>query len=293
LPLTLFLACAGAPTDALAWRETWELLALPEDGGALDVRATVGNTGLLRGQGHLRVDRWFSAQTPIPFGRDVAPEDVRLEPERRGVALGPDRLGWTGTAWQLVAETQDALARVELLAGATDLPRSAWLEGGGQWTVEAAVPLGQARGLVSTPGRGGLLEGFGVLLHRGGDGVPEGPREAAFVLGPQLSLAIDRQGQGQLAWAIIRGRRVDASDATLSIDADGTALVDFRPTVNLAARIRPRGPPRQSDAHAHLLLPERWAARGFPSRRSVRRGLAEVSYEGTRLETAALLLHVR
>ena len=48
-------------------------LILTEDGGMVDARITVGNTGLLRNQGHLRANRWSSIDSPILFALTEGP----------------------------------------------------------------------------------------------------------------------------------------------------------------------------------------------------------------------------
>ena len=72
--IALLLACAGAPQDALTWREGMEFLAVLDGQGILDARITTGNTGFLRGQTRMRVDRWSAEGDPILFSQHAAPE---------------------------------------------------------------------------------------------------------------------------------------------------------------------------------------------------------------------------
>lgn len=296
LPAVLLLAgCAGRPEQSLTWRESWELLAALEDGTTLDLRAAVSNTGLLRGQGHMRLDRWSPREGPIIAALDAPPGVVSMALDRSGLRLG-DAGVWASPdgSWRVEMVGAEAGATLTLTPETPALGPTTWLEGGGQWAVEAPVPGGELTGWVEAGKRGGLLRGRGVLLHRGGDGRPAGPREAAFVLGPELFVGLDRQGDGRLAWARIDGQDLDASDARLEEEADGRLVLDLRPASDLWVSLRPRPPEGYRDEYEHLLFFERPLAGwlGADSPRVLQRALAEVHNGASRRLAPALLLRV-
>lgn len=290
LPLTLVLVgCGERPQDALGWSERWELLGVLEQGGVLDARVWVGNTDLLRGEGHLRFDRWLEDESPLLSGLDAPPQAVELDEDRQGLRLqtsGLSRLPDGG--WRL------ALAEDEIDASVTISPTSApvapvsTLVGGGQWAEEALVPQGTLLGWAEAGQRGGLIRGRGVLLHRGGDGWPGGSRQVVVLLGEGLSVGLDLQGGQRFAWALVQGAPLDASAATLS--EDGRTL-DLRPAAPLWATIKevPLGAREPDPALLLLERPFRGVLRASGGRQ-ISRALAEVHVNEQTLRVSGLVL---
>lgn len=298
-PLLALLAAAlgcgdGRPEQSLRWREQWELIGALEDGSIVDARVSVANTGLLRGQGHLRLERWSPRETAIVTGVDAPPGVVALDPERRALTMGRDGLrAVEGGAWRYELQSADMGATLTLAPELDALPPLTVLEGGGQWAIEALVPAGELSGWLESGKQGGLQRGRGVLIHRGGDGRPAGERAAAYVLGPGLSIGLDEQGGLRLAWAALDGHRMNAADARLSWEeGGGAATLDLRPGADLWVRLAPRPPEGSRDPHEHLLSAERallrWAAPTPPRR--LQRALAEVHLGDEVRKVPALLL---
>ncbi len=274
------LACGGPrPEDALTWRESWELLGALEDGTTIDARASVGNTGLLRGQGHLRLERWNPHEGAIITGADAPPGVVTLDDDRRSLRMGRDGV-WREDdgSWRYALVGAELGATLTLLPELEPAPPATTLEGGGQRSAEAPVPLGELTGWLESGKRGGLMRGRGVLVHRGGDGRAQGARLAAWALGPGLGIGVDTEGGLTLGWAGVDGRLLDASDAKLSGDAEGKVTLDFRPASEVWVTLRPRPPAGERDPYEHLLGFERalagWLAPVEPRR--LTRALAEV-----------------
>lgn len=291
--------CGRQPTDALSWRESWELLVLTRDGGVVDARVTVGNSGLLRAQGHLRADRWNEEELPILYGRDVAPVEVSVDPQRRAVRLGYDGLArgedpMAPETWTFRARDEEARLLLHLSPEAPlEVAPATGLEPGGQWTVAAPVARGQVTGWVSAAERGGLVEGWGALLHRGGDGRPAGRRLTVLIASRDLGLGLDLQGHGQLAWAWLEGEQLPLSTATVDLAETGPIVVRFADGPEVEIRTSRKAAGRRL-LYEHLLGPEQrvlaWI--GQWKERRVRRGWARVRWQGRELVGAAVVIEV-
>ena len=110
--ILLLAACAGAPQESLTWREHIEMIGLLDGQGVLDARITVGNTGTLRGQGRLRVDRWSPEEVPIQFSQLSSPEQTRRSGE--GIEMLEDGIVQSGDRWQLRVVDDGLSGLVEL-----------------------------------------------------------------------------------------------------------------------------------------------------------------------------------
>jgi len=291
-------ACSGPPPEHPSWREQWELIALAEDGGLVDARISVGNTGLLRGQGHLRADRWSADEVPIQFSQDVAPVEVSVDAARTQI-----HLGWQGLergldpsspdGWSFQAQDTETSFSIQLAPQAPPAPpAAAWQEGHGEWRVEATVPRGRVTGWASSGDRGGYLAGWGTLLHRGGDGLPAGRRLTLLVDGSDLAVGLDLQGRGALSWAWIDGAAVALGEPELHLGGPGPGTVRFASGLEVVLHQN-----RKVGGHAliydHLLDGEQWLVSALDQwrERRVHRGWARVRWQGQeRLAGAALIV---
>jgi hypothetical protein len=296
LALPLLLACGPHPTDSLLWREHWELLVVARDGSIVDANLSVSNTGLLRAQGHLRAARWSEGEAPIRYGRDVAPVEVSVDPQRQNMRLGWDglRLGEDPLApdtWTYRARDTEASLLVHLRPEDGAAPLAVDTDERGAWRVEATVPAGTVNGWVSSGPRGGLVEGWGVLLHRGGDGRPQGPRTTALVMGPGLSIGLDQQGQARLSWARIDGQALPTGPATLERPRPALLRLSFPdgPEVEIRLQGKVGGRTLLSE---HLTMPEQrlLALLGGWQERRARRGWAKVRWQGRELVASAMVV---
>ena len=292
--LTLLFACQGSPTDAITWREQWELLILTEDGGLVDARVGVGNTGILRRQGHLRANRWSALDSPILFALDGGPGDIDMSDSHDAIRVGSALLGRyeSGDNWTLRVSDETANAIVHVDPGGPTPPMATSLDPSGQWTMTSPITHGSAHGWFTAGRRGGMFQGRAVALHRGGDGRPSGPRHAAFVLGNGISIGLDEQGGQRLAWARIGDMDVPMDDLKQQVDAGGTHILDFRPAAALEVRLRPTGVGGTLDVLDHLYAPERFVAQtaGLLALRTVLRAEAEIIHEGTVLTSTGLII---
>lgn len=309
LAALLLVGCGRHPTDALTWEERWEILAVGRDGGLIDARVSVDNMGLLRAQGHVRADRWSEEDLPILYARDAAPVEVQVAPDRSAVRLGADGLvlGEDPSAlstWTLRARDEEGSVLLHLHPTARiPTPSAAWQEGGGQWTVQAPVPLGQVSGWFSAAERGGLVEGWGALVHRGGDGWPSGRRLTLLVAGRDVGLGVDLQGQGQLSWAVVDGEPLPLGTPAVELapalggegGAAGPSTVRFSAGPVLELRLS-RSVQGRRLLHEHLLGTEQrllhWA--GLWRERRTWRGWARLRWgDEERVAAAALVIEDR
>lgn len=252
----LLAGCGARPSDHLGWVERWELLGVLDDGGVLDARLSVGNTDLLRGEGHLRLDRWEMHQSPLLAGIDAPPQAVDLDLSRGhlrlpGGALERDPEG----AWRLTVSSEGVSGAVTLTPSGAPSPTVSSTLGGGQWAEEALVPQGALLGWIEAQSRGGMMRGRGVLLHRGGDGWPGGERTLAVVLCEGLSLGLDLQGAARFAWARQGEQALDVASAALR-GSENDLILDYRPSSNLWAELK-LSALGERDGEPDLLLLER------------------------------------
>ncbi|MFT5683212.1 MAG: hypothetical protein ACI8RZ_004141 [Myxococcota bacterium] len=288
--MVLLLACVGAPQDALTWREGVELLGVIGGQGVIDARITVGNTGTLRGQARMRVDRWSAQGDPILFSQHAAPQQVIRTAD--GITMMEDGLSLVDGLWGLRVVDETLNGRIEVQPAGEHRPETAWLEDERQWTVAAEVPMGRLSGWLSAGERGGAVRGVGVVLHRGGDGVPALPRTAAFVLDERVNIGIDRHGAGVLRWAIIDGQSVPVDDLTVDLSAAHPTLT--LPSANLQITLHPWRWDGWSNPMDHLMGIEALlggVVLGRPMRR-VRAARAEIVLRGESLSGPAILLDV-
>ena len=279
------LACAGPPEHDLTWQEGWSMLAILNGRRILDARFSVGNTGLLRGQGQVQASVWSAEEDPLHFSATSAPEQVHLDPLREQVRLGDETLTRSSGRWSMRIADESFNAMLHL-DPQTDLsPSEAWQTDRGQWRV-AAESIGTITGWVAAGERGGPLEGRGVLLHWGGSGIPDPPRQAVYVLGRRLLLGVDDHGSGRLLFAELDGQPLPGSAAVQWGDPVRITLG------SLTVTVRPRSPLGQSDPHEHLLRIERLLGGlilPLPQRQ-VQAGVAEVHSDALSFQAPALLL---
>lgn len=296
LAMGLLLACGQHPTDSLLWREHWELFVIARDGSLVDANLSVSNTGLLRAQGHLRAARWSEGEAPIRYGRDVAPVEVSVDPERQNMRLGWDglRLGedpLAPTTWTYRARDPEASVLLHLRPEPATSPVAHAWEERGAWRVEATVPAGSVNGWVSSGPRGGLVEGWGVLLHRGGDGRPEGVRTTALVMAPDLAIGVDQHGQGLISWARIDGQTVSAGPARLERPRPGLVQLLFPDGPEVEIRLQGKvGGRTLLSEHLTGVEQRLLALVGGWQERRARRGWARITYQGRELAAAAMVI---
>ncbi len=264
LCVLMALGCqSAAPADALTWTERWELLGVTSDGAVLDARVTVGNTGVLRGQGRVEVDWWPREGAPVRYARWSAPQATQREPSGESVVLDTDRLSGTSVPvgnWHLRARSDESNAVVQVQGRSGPLAPVGGAVEPGQWSVGAPVPNGIIHGWVESGESGGKLDGRGVVLHRGGDGRPGAIRRAAFLFSDTLAIGVDEQGPVRLAWGLDGGAPLDTRNARIEVQ-NGDVVIDFRPAVDLWVRFEALSTGGDTPHGQHLSGIEQWLLR--------------------------------
>ena len=289
-------ACGGERPEDLRWRDTWELLGITDDGEVVDFSFTVGNTGLLRGQGHGRLTWLSKRQGILSFRRDYAPEQVEVAAGGLSARLAGDRVGQaaSGEDWSAALGHLEVAAVAHLVPEGDPAPRVQREDGRGLWGLEAVIPGARMSGWMEASQRGGMLQGHGVALHRFGDRLPVGPRQAVFVLGRDVSIGLDIQDGLTLLWAELEGRLLDPSGVRLVMEPGEPVLLDFRPELDLVVQVRRRRPRSSEALYDGLSTVEQGllSLAGVPTHRVIQGGLAEVRYGDRRLVARGLMLEV-
>jgi len=278
IPLILLLAC-GTGRDALTWQESWELLAIQTDRSLLDARFTRSNTGLIRGQGHVRLDQVAPREVPILYGRDALPRETL---DVGAISIGPDQLIQNGDSWELTIRSGEVDVRITLDSDSTfHSPHPIQRNG---WEVEALVTNSTVQGFIRAGDRSSLIQGRGVILHRKGSrppGLKGTHRLSAFVVDNHVSLGIDQTGADALAWAYGNGRSWTSDTALIRRLEGGVVEMDYRPGAPILARLLPASPHHRRRTWAHLSGMEQWLLgllHGQAERR-IRGAIAEVLIE--------------
>ena len=96
--LLLLASCLG-PVGGMDRQEQWLVLGINSDSSLLDVRLSTSNTGMLAGQGQVRVD-WVPLQDGgLGYARKALSEDVSTS--ATGIEVGPDSLQSQSDSWVL------------------------------------------------------------------------------------------------------------------------------------------------------------------------------------------------
>ena len=293
LGIIFLQVCSGPANTAITWREQWELVILTEDGGLVDARITVANTGLLRNQGHLRANRWSATDSPILFALDGGPGDVDVSDTRDAVRVGSALLGRyeSGDNWTLRVSDDTANAIIHIDPGGPSVPLARDKDASGQWTMSAAMTHGSAHGWFTAGRRGGMFEGRAIAIQRGGDANPS-PRIASFVVGGDVSIGVDEQGNQRLAWARIGDMDISMESLRQLVDDAGNHTLDFRPSENLVVRLPASAVGGVVNHNDHLYGPERMIAQwtGFSQSRSIFRAQAEIAHNGELRTVSGVIL---
>lgn len=269
LPLLLLASCTTDPQDRVLWRESWEMVALTDDGMVMDARLVIGNTGLLKRQGHLTVDFISPTTTPLQVRRDLSPSAIARDPSGQLLTLLTNELQMTDRSWTLlVREGQKALDATVVLAD--DIvphggDRPSWIEpvalveGDARWEVSAPVPAATLAGAWRSGDLGGILRGYGVATYAAGDVPPDGDveRQDVTAAGPHWAFGIRTLGDAGLAWfADDRGIRTSRS---VSLRRDGDRIkISLQPQLAMDATLDLKAAGLVTQVWKHLLFFESW-----------------------------------
>ncbi|MEC7985481.1 MAG: hypothetical protein VX278_09970 [Myxococcota bacterium] len=164
MSLIFLLACLPP-----AQRDSWEILALLGNGQLFEARFTKGDTGLLKGQGHLRVNRWIHRTTPMSFHLDTPPSVSLLNDTEANFFT--HRFYKENDIWNLQMRSEEFNASVYL----RPLASETILEQDDRWTVQVEPHL-DAVGWTTAEERSALLQGSAAIFKRGGHSLLQSER---------------------------------------------------------------------------------------------------------------------
>jgi len=275
ISLLTILACV--PSE-LTNTESVELYVLNSDGSILDARFSVGNTGLLKGQGHLNLNWIPSTGIQSPFKRSSIDPYLSNPSEPMQVSVGTDSLIQRDDYWEFNVSSGEFDLRIQLSDGH---------EGSGitsdNWSANAILVGATAAGSLRSRPSQAIVSGDAIVIRRGGDSPPALSgigRESAYVFSSDFAIGIDQVAGDAIAWAYYQGQELVSSDAILS-RLEGGFLLDFRPSSPLYVEVVTSTPHLASQPWQHLTYLERLAG-GILFSSHVRRtrgGIARIYFQ--------------
>ncbi len=230
---------------------------------------------------------------PILYRRLWAPGQTAVFPDRTRVRLGGDRMEMERLKWTLELHSETTNAVVHLAPTDTlEVKPAPTLTPTGQWTTAASVAAGRASGWVEAGERGGQIDGRGVLLYRAGDGMVRGPRQTLLLMGADVSVGLDTQGEHTLAWVHLDGEELDATGARLAETRQGW-MAEF-PAADLVVELQGRSPQGNDALNPDEMVVGQLGRRvlGQPATRTVQAVQATLSRPGGTTVAPGVLVQV-
>lgn len=262
------LALVLCGCSALNQRQSVELLVVSDQLRVVDVRATTGATGVLRGSGQLLVDRWVPESSPITFAERAGPDEVRAN--EAGILVGDDVLHVVNDEIEAVVTSPELSLRIAArgLSGA----ESAGCATPG-WS--SAIHRTTVDGWVEAAQRGGSVRGPALWLTRQG-APPTTPRRLLYLRTGEVELLWSEDGC--VIWRMVTpGSTLQSPPADLTIQLDPWGQGEVRAeSLGLHLRLRVTAVRGATDVYAHLSAPEAWLAGALSGRAERRVALVEV-----------------
>ena len=219
MPLIFLFACLP-PT----YRDSWEVLALLENGQLFEARFTKGDTGILKGQGHLRVNRWIHRATPMSFHLDTPPEISILNDSEADFFT--HQLYRQDDVWKLQMRADEFNASVyfrphqvqPIVEEATD------------WSVKIS-PQMDAVGWTTADKRSALLEGHAAIFRRNGSQLLQSERYLFLGFDSQNYWGAEWSNQIAFSWGNID--QIDYRSSNIEVENNGTFLSIQLPNHNV------------------------------------------------------------
>ena len=277
--IVLLLACSSfIPTE----RESLELLALTDNGDIFEVRFTKGDTGIFKGQGHVRVHRWIREQTPMSYILNTSPADTNID--ATSARFGPLKLYKNNNSWSLYIRSEELNASATFAITTTPVTKTEK-----DWTVEVLEQNGDFRGWASAQQRSAPINARATLVHRHGTGILTDPKETLIMFGKNFHLGIEKQGDLELIWGEWQGESLadinfeyQDSQHGRQINASNWA-VNFYATHHLGS----------DDSFEHIFAMEKWASSKLIStyQRDVFQGYAKIKRGDEELTANAFFIY--
>ena len=111
ISILLIAGCLG-PEGGADYQEQWMVLGINSDSSLLDVRFASSNSGMLAGQGHVRLD-WVPLQEGnLGYARQALLPDMSVEDS--GIQVGPDSLQKDADQWVLKIQSGELDSRIQV-----------------------------------------------------------------------------------------------------------------------------------------------------------------------------------
>lgn len=193
-------------------RESLELISFLDNGQIFEARFTKGDTGLYKGQAHLRVHRWMREGTPMSYHLDIPPPVSEIDAQ--GADFWGQRLYVHHDTWQIHIRSEEYNVSGQFPKAEKKLEFHTE-----NWNVDVLQPNGLLLGWSSAMGRSGMLKGNSILFHRYGEGLLQDERHNILAFGTDQNVGIEYNEYIQQSWGTIQDQRLNHAHITLSMHA--------------------------------------------------------------------------
>lgn len=203
MTLIFWLGCT-LPTH----KESLELICLLDNGQIFESRFTKGDTGLYKGQAHLRANRWSVQGTPMSFHLDVPPPVAEIN--ENGADFWGQRLYLQNDIWQIHIRSEEYNVSGQL-SKSNDILRVHTEH----WNFDVLQPNGIIMGWSSAMGRSGMLKGSCTLFRRHGQANLQDERHTILAFGTDNHIGIEYNHMIQQSWGTVNSQNMRNDQITL------------------------------------------------------------------------------
>ena len=207
MALIFWLGCT-LPT----YKESLELVCLLDNGQSFEARFTKGDTGLYKGQAHLRANRWSTQGTPMSFHLDIPPPVSEISKD--GANFWGQRLYVENDIWQLYIRSEEYNVSGQFPKANSEINVHAE-----QWDFSVLQSNGTIMGWSSAMGRSGMLKGNCALFRRYGTARLQDERHTILAFGTENHIGIEYNSLMQQSWGTIKGQNIRDEQVSLQMHA--------------------------------------------------------------------------
>ena len=203
MTLIFWLGCT-LPTH----KESLDLICLLDNGQIFEARFTKGDTGLYKGQAHLRVNRWSAQGTPMSFHLDIPPPVSEIDEE--GADFWGQRIYIQNDIWQIHIRSEEYNVSGQLSNSNNTLKTH-----NDNWSFEVLQPNGTIMGWSSALGRSGMLKGSCALFRRHGHAHLKNERHTILAFGTDNHIGIEYNSIIKQSWGLLNNQNMNDEQFTL------------------------------------------------------------------------------
>lgn len=220
MPLIFLLACLPP-----AQRESLEVLAFLEDGQLFEARFTKGDTGILKGQGYIRVNRWIHRSTTMSFHMNLPPQLSSLTQD--GADFFTHQLYRQEDIWKLQMRSDEFNASVYFRPQSID----SVVEQNENWNIDLIHPNLEAVGWTTAEERSALLKGSAALFRRSGTALLESERYLFLGYDSQNYWGAEWSNQASFGWGMVDQISYRSQDVDIQSTPEGIEIKSADKTV--------------------------------------------------------------